>query len=119
MSSHIRILRVLGKAVKAESTSSGAIANIIYITTLPTNSNDIPSRHELEKRSRRFEQTGKGTRCWPMSALGQRQTCAVQKQMNSEHRAQMNHLPVQELNGVGPWSNFKTLPDADWVEFAP
>jgi hypothetical protein len=53
--------------------------------------------------------------------FGQRQTCAVQKQMNSEHRAQftMNRLPVQELNGVGPWSNFKTLPDADWVEFAP
>ena len=54
MSSHIRILRVLGKAVKAESTSSGAIANIIYITTLATNSNDIPYRHELEKRSRRI-----------------------------------------------------------------
>jgi hypothetical protein len=57
MSSHIRILRVFGRAVKAESTRSGAIANIIYITTLPANSNDIPSRHELEKRSRRISLT--------------------------------------------------------------
>jgi hypothetical protein len=41
MGSHIRILRVLEGAFKAGIATSGAIANIIHITTTPMHCNDL------------------------------------------------------------------------------
>jgi hypothetical protein len=38
---------------------------------------------------------------------------------SGRHAIHNDRLFVQERNGIGPWSNFKTRPDADWVKFAP
>src|SRR5262245_20600625 len=45
-----------------------------------------------------------------ISALGKKRTSRT---------IHNDRLLVQEHNGIGPWSNFKTLSDADWVESAP
>jgi len=45
-----------------------------------------------------------------MSVKGQKRTSRT---IHNDRRL------VQERNSIGPWSNFKTLSDADWVESAP